>query len=81
MGRLGRGGLAQIAQKAFLHEIDRKDEHDSGAQRRQHRGGLVARPVEIGEAVAQRRGQAQTRAIEQETHAAQRHSRHGQQNH
>ena len=50
VGQFGRGGLAQIAQEALLHEIDREDEHDSRAQRRQHRGRLIAGTVEIGQA-------------------------------
>ncbi len=61
----------QIAQQILLHQVDREDEHDSRAQRRQYRGGLIAGPVEIGEAVAQRRRQVQTRAIQQEAQSAQ----------
>jgi hypothetical protein len=53
VGQTWRGGLLQIAQEAFLHEIDREDEHDSRAQRGQHRGRLIAGAVEIGEAVTQ----------------------------
>ena len=53
VGQTWRGGLLQIAEEAFLHEIDREDEHDSRAQRGQHRGRLIAGAVEIGEAVTQ----------------------------
>ena len=66
-----RGGLMQVAQQILLHEVDGENEHDARTQRGEHGGGLIARPVKIGEAVAQRRWQAQARAIEQKAQEAQ----------
>ncbi len=81
VGQFGRSGLMQVAQKTLLHEIDREDEHDARAQRRQHRGRLIAGAVEIGQAVAQRRRQMQARAIEKEAQRAQSYRGQHQQNH
>ena len=69
-----------LAHDGALHEEDGKDEHDSGAERREHGGGLVAGAVEIGESVAQRGRQMQTRLVEERSQRAQGERRQAEDN-
>ena len=70
MGTLGAAVCLMSLQNGRLHEVDGEDEHDAGAERGEHGGGLVAGAVEVGQAVAQEAGQAEADAVEQEAQQA-----------
>ena len=69
IGQVGRGGDVQFGDDGALDEIHRHDLHDAHAERGEQCGGRIARAIEVGEAVAQRRGKMQARAIEEELEA------------
>ena len=64
-----RGGDVEFGDDGALDKVDRHDLHNPHAQRGEQGCGWVPGTIEVGEAVPQRRGKVQSRAIEEELDA------------
>ena len=81
IGQVRARGQFHLPNHTMLHEKDGEDQHHAHAQRRQYGRGLIARPIQVRQAMANGRLQMHPGARKKGTQHAQGQRRHCEDDH